>query len=122
MDRTTQRGLTLIELSVALSIVAVTATTAGARLVVKGAGETVTITGWAARTSPDVENLVALQARFAFLAKWSAQLREDRPPAEGGDFGGDHGPPGVVFDVGFDRRIAVRVDALIPPYASERMG
>lgn len=32
---------------------------------------------WAARTAAEWEQLAVLQARFAFLAKWSAQLRED---------------------------------------------
>ena len=32
---------------------------------------------WDARDSAALESLAALQARFAFLAKWSAQLRED---------------------------------------------
>lgn len=34
-------------------------------------------TAWADRTPAEVEKLAALQARCAFLAKWSAQLRED---------------------------------------------
>ena len=32
---------------------------------------------WSAHDSAALENLASLQARFAFLAKWSAQLRED---------------------------------------------
>ena len=32
---------------------------------------------WDTRDAAALENLTALQARFAFLAKWSAQLRED---------------------------------------------
>ena len=32
---------------------------------------------WAAHDPAAVENLASLQARFAFLTKWSAQLRED---------------------------------------------
>ena len=31
---------------------------------------------WDTRAPAELENLAALQARFAFLAKWSAQLRE----------------------------------------------
>lgn len=32
---------------------------------------------WDTRTADALENLASLQARFAFLAKWTAQLRED---------------------------------------------
>ncbi len=32
---------------------------------------------WVSPAAPEWEQLAALQARFAFLAKWSAQLRED---------------------------------------------
>ena len=32
---------------------------------------------WDTRTAAALENLASLQARFAFLAKWTAQLRED---------------------------------------------
>ena len=32
---------------------------------------------WPAPDPAALENLAALQARFAFLAKWTAQLRED---------------------------------------------
>ena len=34
-------------------------------------------TAWPSHTPADLETLATLQARFAFLAKWTAQLRED---------------------------------------------